>query len=91
MSKQTARPCNVEWIRDIKNQCQAAHVPVFCKQLGSNPTMSQRCGDCDPCIAGQPCCIGETEVRYFVTHPKGADPSEWPEDLRVREFPKANL
>lgn len=30
-----ARPCNVEWIRDIVRQCKAAGVPCFVKQLGS--------------------------------------------------------
>jgi hypothetical protein len=28
-------------------------------------------------------------VRVRLTHPKGGDPSEWPEELRVREFPCA--
>lgn len=30
-----ARPCRIEWIRDIVRQCQAAGVPVFVKQVGS--------------------------------------------------------
>lgn len=30
-----ARPCRVEWIRDIVRQCRDAGVPVFVKQLGS--------------------------------------------------------
>jgi len=29
-----ARPCNVAWIRSIVEQCRAASVPVFVKQLG---------------------------------------------------------
>jgi len=33
-----ARPCNIEWIRSIVDQCQAAEVPVFVKQLGAKPT-----------------------------------------------------
>lgn len=32
-----ARPCNVDWVRSLKDQCKAAEVPVFCKQVGSNP------------------------------------------------------
>jgi protein gp37 len=32
-----ARPCNVQWIRDIIEQCKAAGVAVFVKQLGSEP------------------------------------------------------
>lgn len=31
-----ARPCDVAWIRRIVEQCKAADVPVFVKQLGSN-------------------------------------------------------
>lgn len=27
--------------------------------------------------------------RAFLRSRKGADPTEWPEDLRVREFPRA--
>lgn len=32
-----ARPCDVSWIRSIKDQCKAAEVPVFVKQLGVAP------------------------------------------------------
>lgn len=32
-----ARHCNVEWVRNIVNQCKAAEVPVFVKQLGARP------------------------------------------------------
>jgi protein gp37 len=28
-----ARPCNIEWIRDLRDQCQAANVPFFLKQM----------------------------------------------------------
>lgn len=66
-----ARLCNIEWIRDIKRQCEAALVPLFCKQLGSFVVEGQ-----EP---------ARRTVR--LKHPKGGDPSEWPEDLRVREFP----
>lgn len=29
-----------------------------------------------------------TDAVWNPTHRKGGDPSEWPADLRVREFPK---
>lgn len=32
-----ARPCDLSWIRSIRDQCQAAGVPCFVKQLGSSP------------------------------------------------------
>lgn len=67
-----ARPCNLEWIDDIKEQCRAAGVPCFIKQLGANVV--------------QPTLQGKTIPVRFEDR-KGGDPEEWPEDLRVREFP----
>lgn len=62
-----ARPCDVAWIRSIIQQCKAAAVPVFVKQLGSyDPLRGTAMGRKDK---------------------KGGDPSEWPEDIRVREMP----
>jgi protein gp37 len=72
-----ARPCNVEWIRSVVRQCQAAGVPCFVKQLGSIPVQSWDSKWINP---------GAFRVR--LKHPKGGDPAEWPDDLRVREFPK---
>lgn len=37
-----ARPCDIQWIRSIRDQCKAAGVPLFVKQLGANPVE-----DCD--------------------------------------------
>lgn len=36
MSKNKARPCDVAWIRSLVEQCKAACVPVFVKQVGAN-------------------------------------------------------
>lgn len=79
-----ARPCNVEWIRDVVQQCKAAGVPCFVKQLGSRLVIT---GDQHPGWPGQ---YDEStdEWRANFTDPKGGDPAEWPEDLRVREVPK---
>lgn len=30
-----ARPCELDWLRSLRDQCQAAGVPYFCKQIGS--------------------------------------------------------
>lgn len=59
-----ARACNIEWIRSIVEQCKAADVACFVKQLGRHP------------------------LGCKVRHPKGGDPDEWPEDLRVRQWPR---
>jgi protein gp37 len=68
-----ARPCNIAWVRDIVRQCAAAGVPCFVKQLGSF------------CIEEE----GSQRRRILWDHPKGGDPDEWPEDLRVRQFPES--
>lgn len=69
-----ARPCNIEWIRSLKSQAQDAGVAVFIKQMGSwLVKQSER---------DNPWRLAPFKSR------SGADPSEWPEDLRVREWPK---
>lgn len=85
-----ARPCNVDWIRDIVRQCEAAGVPCFVKQLGAN-IRDDRCVSPYP-IPDVECwpsgAVGhESDMSIHLQHGKGGDPSEWPEDLRVREFP----
>lgn len=76
-----ARLCNIEWIRSLVWQCQSAQVPVFVKQLGSRPialdTELWERGTYVPMY-----------VPVKVRHSHGGDPAEWPEDLRVREFPQ---
>ncbi len=70
-----ARPFNVEWARSIVEQCKAGGVPVFVKQLGAHPyrQFSVNGGTfTDPML--------DPRLRSR----KGGDPSEWPEDLRVR-------
>lgn len=32
-----ARPCDLQWIESIRDQCRVASVPLFVKQLGANP------------------------------------------------------
>lgn len=82
-----ARPCDVAWIRSAVAQCRAAGVPCFVKQLGARPESEEGCRDCDQCSARQRCTLS---VPYLMRlrDRKGGDPSEWPEDLRVREFPQ---
>lgn len=72
-----ARPCDLEWIRSAVEQCQAAGVPVFVKQLGAKPIESAQVGSL---VVWRP---------ELLKDKKGGDPDEWPEDLRVREFPEA--
>lgn len=68
-----ARACHVGWIRSIVRQGQVARVPVFVKQVGAN---SQ-----DDLVEG-------TDWRRVYRDRAGGDPAEWPEDLRVRQYPE---
>jgi len=73
-----ARKYHLRWGQGLYYQCRAAKVPFFMKQVGANAYDSPM----DP----------ESGVmvpdRYETLDPKGGDPMEWPEDLRVREFPE---
>ena len=72
-----ARLCELTWIRDIVQQCAAARVPVFVKQMGSRPARWEKherefgnFGRCDP-----------------FNDKKGGDINEWPGDLQIRQMP----
>ena len=93
-----ARPFDLAWARSTVNQCKAAGVPVFVKQIGSYTTDLDRLeaqpnlpGDT---IVGEPTDAQLDRLIYLIEkghfHHKdraGADPAEWPADLRVQEFP----
>jgi protein gp37 len=68
-----ARPFNPGWARQTIAQCQASLVPVFVKQLGSRVATDFVNGEA---------------VVYGIKDRKGADPAEWPADLRVMEYPR---
>lgn len=75
-----ARPFAHEWARSIITQCKAAKVAVFLKQLGSHDYPIY-VTDKDGVFIG-----GTTDLSGRRS--KGNDMAEWPEDLRVREFPQ---
>ena len=70
-----ARPCDIAWIRSGMATCRHYGTAVFVKQLGAN---RHEDGCSDP---------GHTASLDRVTDRKGGDWTEWPDDLRVREFP----
>jgi protein gp37 len=89
-----ARPCYVEWVRGIVEQCQAAGVPAFVKQLGAFVLwngIQGGYGDRPSNIwpAATPLIKQTTGNTWAALRDrKGGNPSEWPADLRVREFPR---
>jgi protein gp37 len=93
-----ARPLELNWIRDIVKQCKAAGVPVLVKQLGQyvlDDGMSSP-GEHWPITTVRESAPGyasniDPDATPFVIrlHDRnGGDWQEWPEDLRVREFPE---
>jgi hypothetical protein len=73
-SSHGARPFLTKWARSLVRQCRAVRVPVFVKQLGAEPRM----------VDGS-----RKVVPLRIKSRKGADMSEWPLALRVREYPEA--
>jgi protein gp37 len=72
-SGRRARPFDVTWARRTIADCKASGVPVFVKQLGAHPVLG----------AEDFVEVGDGTFQDS----KCGEPSEWPEDLRVREFP----
>lgn len=72
-----ARPFDVAWARSIIKQCADAGVACFVKQLGAVPVNA---------ILGP---VNPVNLRAVgaIKNKKGGDTAEWPEDLRVRQFP----
>jgi protein gp37 len=71
-----ARPFDVAWARSVVEQCKAAGVACFVKQLGANTVVQH---PFEPA----------TLLPAKLASRKGDDMSEWPADLRVREWPTA--
>ena len=81
-----ARPMHIEWVDKLRLDCQKAEVPFFMKQLGA-AFVDEKNG-----IAGASLKI-DPDVACMVSRRlcdrAGADMEEWPEYLRVREWPAA--
>lgn len=80
-----ARPCDVAWIRSAMEQCRAADVPIFVKQLGAAPFVTDSKAAA-PYPLRSDARGGRWEIR--LQSRKGADPSEWPPGLHVRQMPE---
>jgi protein gp37 len=76
-----ARAFDIAWARSVVAQCREAQVPAFVKQLGAHPIRTTDDDD----LESPPGLRHQLPLRDR----KGAAPSEWPADLRVREMPNA--
>lgn len=80
-----ARFCNLDLVRSLIRQCKSAPIPSFVKQLGAKPltTVREASGGEDP--------DDDNLDDLDLEDRKGGDWDEWPEDLRVRQFPKVTV
>lgn len=86
-----ARPCPLEAVRSIVQQCAAAGVACFVKQLGREVVIPHSTGNERADALARKHGLNLIEEHWFPNHRKGGDPAEWPEDLRVRQFPGSCL
>lgn len=83
-----ARACNVNWIRRGLEFCRMHGVAPFVKQLGSVACHAPLEADLSQVtFSDRTWREGADDRLIQIRDKKGGDPAEWPEDLRVREFP----
>lgn len=85
-SGSNARPFQLQWARELVEQARDVGASPFVKQMGARPIFSP--GDL---AVSRWQLLSEKVVdakhcRFLDPH--GGEPDEWPEDLRVREFPR---
>lgn len=87
-----ARRYDVAWPRKIVADCRRSGIAPFVKQLGAHITWGGGSSPGEHWPEGtrrEDQGLGFWRIRLL--DPAGANPDEWPEDLRVREFPRATV
>ena len=88
-----ARPFDLNWARNIIRQCREQNVKVFVKQLGTVPMEPEEQWRGRVVMrllsAKNHKRMPEGFVPLKYQDRKAGEPAEWPEDLRIREFPAA--
>lgn len=79
-----ARPFLLDWARRLVLDCAELGIACFVKQMGDQPRLGYDGED-----AGDSEGDAIRPVEFKAHH--GADPAEWPADLRVQQFPKEAL
>jgi protein gp37 len=91
-----ARPCELGWIKGIVEQCEENAIPCFVKQLGARPCITEDAWrkmshGMLPLLSprSEHAMVKEAGlVQLAMKDRAGGDPAEWPEALRVRQFPE---
>jgi protein gp37 len=88
-SGHSARPSDEYWYRWLRAQARSADVSFFMKQLGDVPMLArarwERSGRLLSARNHRRVPEGFVPLKFYAS--KAGEPAEWPEDLRVREFP----
>jgi protein gp37 len=97
------RALNPEWVMSIIEQCAAAGVPCFVKQLGARITGDDKLfrtihqwitpdgrRHLAPIVGSLVGVRPSPTVDFALCNRHGGEPGEWPESLRVREFPEVS-
>ena len=101
-----SRPMDLDWARSLRDQCAAAGVPFFMKQTGRwiaaggpNEHRQHRLRSwllADgrvfiPPVIGPHAHERPAAAVAWSNDPHGGRPELWPEDLRVREWPRIHI
>lgn len=78
-SGHNARPFDIAWARSTVKQCKDANVRCFVKQMGSNPY--------EQAVGTGALRLQDDRYYWNLKSSHGTDMAEWPESLRVQEFP----
>lgn len=89
-----ARPCDINAVRSIVKQCADARVACFVKQIGARPYIDVIDNESEDDVSQW---FGGARVHWDdnweswlprLRSRSGSNPAEWPDDLRVRQFPE---
>ena len=75
-----AREFHVEWAQSVTAQCGEAGIPCFVKQVGAKPLMTVTFMTPGGWAKAH-------TAPLAISDRKGGVPEDWPESMRVREFP----
>lgn len=95
-SHQNARSFDASWAWKTRDQCRDARVAYFLKQMGRCVIDSGRhrdgtFSDMWPEATERTFFEGDDTYLVYIKDLHGGNPSEWPEDLRVREIPEVAI
>lgn len=84
-----ARPAHPQWFRDVRDQCAEAGVAFFMKQMGRHLDIraSQEGFAVGSLVRFDTRPVSYEYHAFSLLSLKGDQMREWPEDLRVREYP----